>query len=498
MLSKSWILLAAFYSFSTLATVSYDEKVRQVELIQDLQETIPSINISAYQRELLYEKSDLPVEVRAKRETNLLAERIKTQINLIYLNALEEHQTPELAAEVVREQIERDIDKVAPEFQEDIRRISLNALEGSMRGETSSEVEAATIEADMKKSSESRSLYLNSGFTLQAPEQEHLKAKPETVTAADTKEYKSKKDLLTSLVSTKDSYLGGASSNMSMSSSKSFSAGGSVSYRVSVSFLGSTIDAGPYISFNRTYSTSASMSGEGLKPLMTRDGKFDFYLRDTNGKVVMKDGKEARRKISFSCYASLSFENNNSGSGGFKIMGMGADARVSKSFSDSVSTSSRQVALPEYIEGKTATLSVLAQLCHKDFVNTKLMNTMTVKDSLNLMMKDIISSLVYTNPDTKCLTDKHCANWFKKQIQPVAGKTAVPRCMEESRQKFMACVARGVNGSKCPITLKGKLLSDGVSEYPCDKGLVCKQTKEYGWFKNFEVFQYAEGKCSPK
>ena len=497
---KLLIVLAVFHSFGAMSAMDMGTPEGQQEALKDLSAINPSISLGAYQREMIYEQSNLSVEERAKRETNLIAEQIKKQVTIVYENVLQETGHAELAVTAVKAKIETDLAYVAADLRDDIREISLNALEACQRGELSQETSAPSVEAYMKQGSVDRSNYLNSGVLLINEINNFTDAtkatKPNEIKKSDTKEYATKKELVDSLTSMQSSVMGGSvSSSASLNSSKSTSVGGSVSYRVRVNFLGADLNAGPTISFSRTYSTSVNVSGDGLRPMTTRDGNFDFYLRDTAGKIVVKNGKEQKRYMSFSCSADLSFGTVYNGSGGFSIAGVGADATVSRSYNNSVNLSSRRVALPEYIEGKSVTLNSLAQLCNNEFMNAKLMNNMTLKDSLNIMMKDVISTLVFSHPRTKCVQDKQCQGWFNKDIRPVAGRAAIPRCLEESREHYMACAAVGLQGTKCPLYEKGKLITDGVAEYRCDRGLRCKQVKEYGWFRNYQVFQYAEGRC---
>ncbi len=485
---KLFVFLMIFQTLPVSA-LSVDESERQLAIL----------DVATYNREVIYEALDLPVEDRARREANLMLETVKIQVEKVYQNLLQETGSVELAVSGVRARIEADTRKMSPELKAEIREISFNFLDSIARGESASvEMAAPKIESEMAKTSIAHSNLLRSGFILlnEKPEAGHLKMLPaQTIRANDTIEYKNKAELVASLTSLEQSSMGGAlSSGAWINSSKSTSAGGSVSYRVSVNFLGANLNAGPSLSFNRTFSTSVSVSGDGMTPLTNRND-FDFYVRDAEGKIKMKNGKPERRYLIFGCNADLNFNTSVQGSGGISVMGVGADVSASRSYGNSVGLNSRRIAVPEYIEGKSVNMGVLAQICHRDFLNAKLRNNLTLKDSLNIMMRDVISTLVYSNPKTKCVTDAHCANWFNKNVKPVSGNAAVGRCLEEKREHFFACYARGVAGTKCPISANGKLITDGKNEYPCDRGLRCVQVKEYGWLKSLQIFQYAEGRC---
>lgn len=485
---KILAFLLVFQSLPLSALTVYENQ-RQLTLLDD----------GIYNREAFYESIDLPIEERARRESNLLIETVKTQVESVYLNLLEDTGSVDLATSEVREKIEADLKTMSPDLRNEIRDIAFNFLDAVARGETTSvETAAPVIESEMVKTSTARTNLLRSGFILlnEAPVQSGLKSRTTPpIRANTTTDYKNKAELISSLISIEESIIGGSMSSMaSINSSKSTMVGTSVSYRVSVEFLGANLSAGPSLSFNRTYSTSVNANGDGLSPLTSRND-FDFYVRDESGKIKLKNGKPEKRYMTFACNANLDFSTTLQGSAGLSVMGVGADVNASRVYSNNVRLNSRRIMLPEYLEGQTVNMSTLAQICHKDFLNARLRTNLTLKDSLNIMMRDVISTLVYSNPKTKCLTDAHCQNWFNKSIKPVSGRTAVPRCLEETREHYFACYARGTLGTKCPIYSKGKLISDGTNEYNCDRGLRCVKTKEYGWLKSFSLFQYAEGRC---
>ena len=483
-------LLAFLLVFQSLplSALTLDESERQLAILEN----------TNYNREVIYEALDLPVEERARREANLLIETVKVQVETVYKNLLEETGSVDEAIAGVRERVEADTRRMSPDLKAEIRDIALNFLDAVARGETASvETAAPVIEKEMAKTSIAHSNLLRSGVVLlKEQDSPNLKTRVRPpIRENTTTEYKNKAELVASLTSLEQSSIGGAmSSGASINSSKSTSVGGSVSLKVSVKFLGANLSAGPTLSFTRTYSTSVSVNGDGLAPLTSRN-EFDFYVRDESGKIKMKNGKPERRYMTFGCNADLNFGTTLNGSAGLSIMGVGADVNASRSYTNNVGLASRRVNVPEYLEGKTVNMSVLAQICHKEFLNAKLRNNLTLKDSLNIMMRDVISTLVYSNPKTKCVTDAHCQNWFNRTVKPVSGGTAVARCLEERREHFFACYARGVAGTKCPIMKDGKLLSNGMNEYGCDRGLRCVQVKEYGWLKSLEIFQYAEGRC---
>ena len=113
-------------------------------------------------------------------------------------------------------------------------------------------------------------------------------------------------------------------------------------------------------------------------------------------------------------------------------------------------------------------------------------------------MRNVIASLRFSHPKTKCARDTQCVRWFNQGMRGVVGNAAVPRCVEEPREKYFSCAVRAVVNQKCPVFKAGKHVSNGQFEYPCDKGLTCRTVKEGGWFQSMRIFEYAEGRCVPK
>lgn len=202
--------------------------------------------------------------------------------------------------------------------------------------------------------------------------------------------------------------------------------------------------------------------------------------------------------ISFYCELALNFNTEYSGSGSFSIAGIGGGASYGHRYSNEVTMTSRRILVPEYLGNQTVTMPFLQRLCHNDFLTAKVNNFMTVKQSLNIQMRNVIASLRFSHPNTKCIKDSQCVGWFNSGMRGVVGNAAVPRCVEESREKYFACAVRSVVNQKCPVFKNGKHTSDGMFEYACDRGLYCKTVKEGGWFQSLSIFEYAEGRCAPR
>ena len=495
MLSTSWIVALVLVSGSALAQVSIEEKEKRVEFIEKLSEDVPMMNIEVYRRDLIYEKQELSLDLRARNEANILAERVKTQISDMYQASLKETGNEEEATSAVMLSIEEDLSLISPELKDEIRFLSMQALDEAKKGSISQELDLRNIEKELLTGVEKRAEYLNR----LEPSAAVAGYAPSVNAGKDAEKanYVSKSELVSSLVSNRDNARWVSTNGMTIDSSKSTSSGLDISYRISVEFLGTAIDAGPVISFSRDYTSRGVVNAEGLTPVLLPDGNFDFYKRDQNGKITKKGGKDERRFITFNCETELMFGTEYKGSGGFKVVGVGANASLSKNYKNKVNLSSRRIMVPEYVGGKTFTLNAISNICHNDFMNAKVNSAMSVKDSLNVMMKNVISSMRFSHPNTKCITDKQCGAWFAKNMMALVRNTAYPRCVEEPREKFRACVVRGLKGTKCPVYRGKKLVSDGMFEYACDKGLKCVETQQEGWFKNYDLYQYAKGRCMP-
>jgi hypothetical protein len=496
MLKPQWLLMVSLVSYSALGDVSYEEKKNRVEFLEELSSKTVSMNIEAYRRELSYEKNNIPLDKRAEMEASLLAEKITIQVQKAIEAAMMDKSFEE-ASEEVKAAIEKDLELVAPELRDELRSISIQTIDSFNRGVSQPTTNLIGLEEAMLKAVQERSTYLNvEGEDMGLVSRLETEASPQ-VNPQPT-EYGTKAELVESLVSDLESSRWVSTSNLSIKTDEITKIDSRVSLQVKVEFLGVAVEAGPSIAFRREYKTNASIMAEGLAPALLPDGNFDFVKRNKLGEAIKENGKFKRRFFSFVCDASLDFNSDYTGSGGFSVAGMGGGASVTKTISQSVNLTSRRIEVPEYIDGKSATIKYLSQICHNDFLKAKVTNTLTISDSLNVMMKNVVSGLRFSHPRTKCAVDTHCYNWFNNEIIALARIKNFPRCVEESREKFRACELRGLKGQNCAVfDSKGKKLSDGFFEFSCDVGLKCVKVQQEGWFRNWELYQYAKGKCMP-
>jgi len=496
MLKPQWFLMVSLLSYSAFADVSFEEKKNRVEYLEELSAQAVSMNIEAYRRELNYEKNNIPLDKRAEMEASLLAEKISLQVQKAIEAAMIDKSFEE-AAEEVKAAIEKDLELVSPELKDELRAISLETIDNYNRGVNRPVTDLVGLEDAMLRGVQDRSNYLNV-----EGEHKELVSKLEVLSSPtgnpQPTEYGSKAELIESLVSDLESSRWVSTSNLTIKTDEITKVDSRVSLQVKVEFLGVAVEAGPTIAFRREYKTNATIMAEGLSPALLSDGNFDFVKRDKLGRAIKENGKFKKRFFSFACDASLDFNSDYTGSGGFSVAGMGGGASVTKTISQSVNLSSRRVEVPEYIDGKSATIKFLSQICHNDFLKAKATSSLTIADSLNVMMKNVVSGLRFSHPKTKCAIDTHCYNWFNKEIIALARIKNFPRCVEERREKFRACELRGLQGQNCAVfDSKGKHVSDGFFEFTCDAGLKCVKVQQEGWFRNWEIYQYAKGRCMP-
>ena len=488
MINQKYLILAVLVSYSSFGAVSLQEKKHRVEELMKLQSSSPALSFEAYNREIEYEARGLSLEARTKNETNLLAEKVRSQVLEAYRVALLEFESPEVAREEVRQRIRKDLELASPEMREDLLTLANRTLDQADLGGENSEVELKSVEAVVEEGVVSRRDFLNAEGDLQS-------RVPRPVNDSNRKDYKNKADLMESLTSSRRHTRVATSATQSVKSSHNSKFEGRISLQVQVEFLGVTLEAGPTITFRRTMVTNATVVSEGLRTVILPGGKIDRYMRDPQNKVILKNGKPVDRYIAFNCDTELKFEAEYKGNGGFKYMGIGGGVTYTKTYASAVSLQSRKVAIPESVQNRVVDLNYLSELCHESFLSTKIEGALTVRQTLNLMMKNVVSGLVFTNPQTKCITDSYCADWFEKDVLAVEKQNNTYRCVEHKTDKNRFCQLRGKEGQSCLVFEAHKLTSSGKNEFNCDWGLKCSKTKNatYGAF-NY-VVSPAKGIC---
>lgn len=490
MFNSKLLFASALFSFSAMG-VTFQEKVNRVEFLEELRDHAISMDIDAYRRELVYEKLNLSLDKRAENEANLLAEKIRYQVQSAYEAAIRE-KSPGEAFEEVSNAIERDLGLISEELQAEVKEVAMAALNDAERGFANKSLELAEMKDVLLKDVKERADYLNREGNNDLPVALFdMNGSPKRTT------YKNKAEVISALTASTDGASMSSTSNLSINSTDTTSSVANVSLRVQASFMGVEINAGPSISFKREFKTRVNIQADGLYPVLAANGNFDFFKRDSSGKPLKKNGVLQKRLVTFACDANLMFETDYSGGGGFSVAGIGGSVTASKKYANSVSLLSRRIVLPESVGGKTVTYKELMKLCHYDFLKARVTNVMTIEESLNVMMKNVASSLTFSHPKNKCVQDRHCYKWFSDVISLVRHKNTF-RCAEEPNEKYRVCELRGLQGQNCTLRdSKGKRISSGSFEYACDVGLKCVKVKEGGWFQNFEIYDYPKGECRP-
>jgi len=472
------------------AEVSFKKKDNQIHFIENLSHVAPAISIEAFKRELEYEKSGLAIEERARNEAQLIAENIHNQIAFAYEKAMTDFGDEEKAYKVVFEAFKKDLELVSPSLKNEILEFSKKSLDQIRYGGVSNDLVLPSLEQNLLPNIEKRATVLSQGL-IDGVVPGSKKSKDDHTDNSDQLEFSTHQEFLENLVSNRPSTRWVSTANQNISSGEIITKEENVSLQVKIDFMGVTIEGGPQINFRREYITNVNIMAEELSPIILPDGNFNTIKRDFEGKVILKNGKPQKRFLAFSCEAALRFSTEYKGAGGFKVIGMGGGGVVSQMFTNSVTLNTRRVLVPDYISNRTVTMSYLSDLCNRHFLKTQINDHLTVEQSLNIMMQNVVAGLRFSHPQTKCIVDTDCINWYNTEVMYIWKMGTYPRCFEEQREKYRACELRGLEGYACPIYKNGKLVSTGKFEIECDKGLKCVQYQEDGFLR------YAKGRCEP-
>ncbi len=468
------IILASLCSTTAFAAVSLEQKQEKLKYLELMSAKAQNLNIDSYRRAFNYEKLGLSPKLRAQNEARLMAEQISANLSTQFAQSLKETQDAQASVTELKAVIENDLSLAAPELKDELKEISETTLEQLAKGTQTFEVDTTELEQALLARVQETAKFFNedSGLnTAAAPAQ-----------ATDPKlDYESKEELLKVLTSEgpNSPYPGGVA-HMSMNSGAITTNDTAISLYVKLEFMGSFIDAGPSVTFSREWSSYVTVLGEGLDPILDSNGYFDFFIK--------KNGKQVRRLMVFNCNAGMFFQTRTGvfiggtvGGGTTVLAPVGGygSARVSndtaKKYSNSVNLNSRQIFVPGHIGTTPVTLEILNKICHRDFLNARTQKGITVKNSLDIMMKNVVASLRYRHPKTRCVYDTHCVGERKPNTQP--------RCiLDEANGEYAYCENRGLRGQACAAYINGKLASEGPV-YRCDSGLSCKIVKQGGWLQ---------------
>ncbi len=495
LLSRRLITLcfASMTSFGALAGLPLEQMENRIKELNIYRNN--GLDLEAIEREAVYEANDVPLDQRAWMEGQLLIQGLREGVLKSYLMAIgdaqESEDAPAIARDLIRANMEKDLHLLAPELQADMKAIVEDVLANPVWESNELPLSDKLLE-NMKERSLNR-LELLSKPTAQPSEFTNL--------AGDNKSSGSRITTKSALVvalaggSSPDDfearYNTKARSGVSLASEENFSA------QVSASFLGVKISAGPTFSFKKKITSLVQFGGEGFAPIFDAQGRFDLVKRGTNGQPVLAGGRTIPRRVAFACEVSAEVESEAAIAGGFSVAGIGGDARIVKTYKNDVELSSSDLLVPDTLDGRLTTVQTLATICQRDFLRAQTSNGRTIKQNLDTMIRNLVSSLTYINPAMKCMVNSHCNNWFNKEVLGIHKYRTVPRCIQErGNPSVMTCQLRGGLGANCAVVRDGKRVSNGWFEYTCDTGKRCAVTKQGGWggFLNTQWIPW-QGQC---
>lgn len=478
--------MASFGAMAGLPPEQMETRLKELEIYRN-----NGLDLEAIEREAVYEANDVPVEQRAYMESQLLVQGLREGILKSYFVALEENPDESAARDLIRANMEKDLHLVAPELQNDMKAIVEDVLANPVWESNELPISESLL-ADMKERSQNRLALLSkpmsqpSDFTNLAGGEKSSGSRITTKSAlVAALAGGSSPDNFEARYNTK------ARSGVSIAAEENFSA------KISAKFMGVKIEAGPTFSFKKKISSFVQFGGEGFAPIFDAQGRFDLVKRGTDGQPVKVGGRSVPRRVAFACDISAEVESETALAGGFSVVGIGADARVVKTYRNEVELSSSDLLVPDTLDGRLATVSTLASICQRDFIQARTSNGRTIKQNLDTMIRNLVSSLTYVNPAMKCVINSHCNNWFNREVLGIHKYRTVPRCIQErGNPSVMTCQLRGGAGANCTVIREGKRVSNGYFEYTCDTGKRCvvKEVGGWGGFLNLQWIPW-KGEC---
>ena len=257
------------------------------------------------------------------------------------------------------------------------------------------------------------------------------------------------------------------SHNYSLENIESFSA------RVKLSFLGSEISTGPTILFKRRYQVYTKLTAPG-------DDQIIKYSKEL-GARILNHNKD--RRIVVQCYIVAQASHKLEGEANLSIMGSGVRI-LHGEWNQLVVEIHKRISYAPFHnpDGTRTSYQDVVKNCENGLLKE-------YKESIDIELKLAASELVYSNPLNQCVEDKQCLPWFN-DYHPLIRIATVPRCVEhieESGSPYNYCNLRTIKGQPCPYYVKGKRVTAGYFEYPCDKRLKCTLTQKGSFFTRAEA-----------
>jgi len=498
MIVRNFIAVLTFglLSLNAVATISEEQLSARLNEL----EKISVLDYAALKRQASYELRNMSIEERAFAEATKLLEELRFAVVRGHEMALSELGDVNAARSQLRANMEKDIHLIDESLRDDVRQIVEDVLQSSTPQSIKPHPSDRLVQSMKVRAAQMQTLLTQAPHEVVVTNEKLSDARPIRELSPERFgeiDHESKAALLQALVDDQSqSERWVSTSNITARSANQRGYETEFSAQVSAEFMGVKVAAGPTFKFKKYVTTSVDLKGEGLYPLFDAQGKFDLVLRDAAGNPRKIDGKTARRLIFFTCEVETEVESEIAAGGGFKVAGLGAEGKVVAKYSTSISSNSRRALVPSTVDGRQVILSTLAEICHRDFMNTKISNGKTVLQNQEVMVKNIASGLTYVNPAMKCVNDNHCVNWFNREVIWLHKINTTPRCVQDkSSPNLMTCQVRGVAKAACSVYKEGKRVSTGMFEYTCDTGFKCVITHEGGWLQNWELWDPWRAEC---
>jgi len=480
------VLATSLPTWASLSEEHMKQRLVELEIYRN-----NGLDLPAIERQVVYELHDLTPEVRAWQEGQLLARDLRHAVLQSYLVALEESGSAEAAADVIRANMEKDAPLLAPELKDDINALVEHVLANPVPMSSDEDVPLSpALLANMRARGQSQMELLSQPTT-------------SSLDSFESMDNKSSGSSITTRAGLLAAFAGGsredfqvnyntvARSEEARASSQTFSA------QVSAEFLGVKLAAGPTFNFTQTITSTVEFGGEGYSPLFDAQGRFDLVKRNSQGQPLRVAGVVVPRRVAFSCELEAEVQSETVLAGGFSVAGLGGDARVTRTYKNTVKMASQDLLVPNTLDNRLTTVATLASICQRDYMNVRASNGRTIKQNIDVSIRNLVASLTYRNAAMKCVINSHCNSWYNREVLGIHKYRTVPRCIQErGNTSVMTCQLRGGTGANCAVVRDGKRVSNGYFEYTCDTGKRCVVTKQGGWggFLNTQWIPW-KGEC---
>ncbi len=228
------------------------------------------------------------------------------------------------------------------------------------------------------------------------------------------------------------------------------------------------------VEYSRDYSVTSWIFVEGENADIIRQNPGESYFFDPGNRRTVR-----LCSISASLRLSTSFIGKV-----FVVAGGVTKSKTYDGIEEVLQTS-------ELVEVKPGESPDVHKRACQDFANRKFKE---VSNSLNALAASRIywDELSQCKPTEEITRDSVCGKWHNSLFPSVIAWTT-PTCERRAGQRNYFCNIRSIKGGSCPYrdAKTKKLLTSGMFEYACGKGLECALTKSAGWFN------FGKAECRP-